>query len=134
MWKWKVIIIALLMVAYGANGLFMIVDPALWYVTIDGVTDTGPYNTHFLRDIGLIYGTLAVSLALALSFRRMLYPLTLIPFIWVGLHALLHVWDIFAGRLPVEHWMLDLPGVFAPAIVHGFLSWWVKPDWEASFN
>ena len=42
-------------VAAVANGLFMLVAPMDWYFAVPGVTTTGPFNQHFLRDIGLIY-------------------------------------------------------------------------------
>ena len=48
-------IAALLGVALTANGVFMLVAPADWYVAVPGVTATGPFNHHFLRDIGLIF-------------------------------------------------------------------------------
>jgi hypothetical protein len=35
------------------NGLFMLVAPLVWYEFIPGVTDTGLFNQHFIRDIGL---------------------------------------------------------------------------------
>jgi hypothetical protein len=42
-------------VALAANGIFMLVAPETWYFTVPGVTSTGPFNQHFLRDIGLIF-------------------------------------------------------------------------------
>ena len=36
------------------NGLFMLLAPSAWYHFIPGVTDTGSFNQHFIRDIGLI--------------------------------------------------------------------------------
>lgn len=41
-------------VALAANGIFMLVAPENWYFAVPGVTSTGPFNQHFLRDIGLI--------------------------------------------------------------------------------
>ena len=38
-----------------ANGIFMLVSPEHWYVAVPGVTDTRPFNQHFIRDIGLIF-------------------------------------------------------------------------------
>jgi hypothetical protein len=37
-----------------ANGLFMLVAPSVWYEFVPGVTDTGFFNQHFVRDIGII--------------------------------------------------------------------------------
>ena len=38
-----------------ANGVFMLVSPLDWYFAVPGVTTTGPFNQHFLRDIGIIF-------------------------------------------------------------------------------
>ena len=37
------------------NGIFMLASPETWYFAVPGVTSTGPFNQHFLRDIGLIF-------------------------------------------------------------------------------
>jgi hypothetical protein len=42
-------------VALEANGVFMLVSPENWYFTVSGVTSPGPFNQHFVRDIGLIF-------------------------------------------------------------------------------
>src|SRR5437879_1387792 len=47
--------------------------------------------------------------------------------LFYGLHALVHVADLLAGRLAADHWLVDLPGVFVPAIGLAVLSlprWW----------
>jgi len=44
-----------------ANGLFMLVAPAVWYEFVPGVTDTGFFNQHFIRDIGIIQLFLGVA-------------------------------------------------------------------------
>jgi hypothetical protein len=47
--------------------------------------------------------------------------------LFLVLHALIHVADLVAGRLPGEHWLVDLPGVFVPAILILVLAlprWW----------
>ena len=38
-----------------ANGLVMLTVPAIWYARVPGVVDTGPFNAHFVRDIGAAY-------------------------------------------------------------------------------
>ena len=44
-----------------ANGLFMLVAPQVWYELVPGVTDTGFFNQHFIRDIGIIQLFLGVA-------------------------------------------------------------------------
>jgi uncharacterized protein YjeT (DUF2065 family) len=38
-----------------ANGLTMLAVPMSWYTMVPGVVDTGPFNLHFVRDIGVAY-------------------------------------------------------------------------------
>lgn len=54
--KWLCLSVATLFgVALLGNGVSMLVSPEAWYVAVPGVTTTGPFNQHFLRDIGLIF-------------------------------------------------------------------------------
>ena len=44
-----------------------------------------------------------------------------------ALHAGIHVADLMTGRLGLDHWLIDAPGVFAPAILLAVLClprWW----------
>jgi hypothetical protein len=99
-----------------ANGFLMLVDPAQWYAIVPGVPETGPFNPHFVRDIGAIYvvagGALAV---LALDERAV--PAAFAGALFLTLHALVHVADAITGRLHTEHVLSDLVTVFAPAAI-----------------
>lgn len=99
-----------------ANGLFMLADSASWYAMVPGVPETGPFNPHFVRDIGAVYvvagGALAV---LALDERAV--PAALAGALFLTLHALVHVADAIAGRLHTDHILSDLVTVFAPAVI-----------------
>ena len=112
--------------AAGINGVWMIADPAGWYAGVPGVHDTGPLNEHFVRDIGAAYLTVAACLALA--WRR---PLAAVPLLWAGsvfmvLHGLFHLGESVAGRLPLVHLLIDLPGVLLPALALPALAWWSR--------
>ena len=47
------------------NSLFMLISPATWYHKLPGaVPDFGPYNEHFIRDIGcvqLVFAMIAIA-------------------------------------------------------------------------
>ena len=58
-----------------ANGLFMLYSPNDWYFAVPGVTTTGPFNQHFIRDIGLIF--LFVGTAFLLGAARPQYRVIL---------------------------------------------------------
>ena len=107
-----------------ANGLWMLLAPGGWYHHLPAaVPDTGPLNPHFVRDIGAAFVTIGAVLLLAPPSRRVLLAVTL----FYVLHAVVHVTDLTAGRLGAEHWLIDLPGVFLPALVLGALClprWW----------
>jgi hypothetical protein len=79
------------------NGVFMLADGQRWYETIPGVTHTGPFNPHFVADIGAAY--LAASLALvARAWRPRYWPAAIAGVGFLGLHALIHVADIAQGH------------------------------------
>jgi len=111
-----------------ANGLWMLAAPASWYHGLPaGVPDTGPLNVHFVRDIGAAFTTIGVALWLAAPAARRHAGVLRATALFYGLHALVHVSDLCAGRLAAGHWLVDFPGVFLPAIVLGVLSlprWW----------
>lgn len=112
--------------AFLGNALFMLGAPQRWYETIDGVPNTGPFNVHFVRDIGMAYLTQAILLFWAAWRFALAFPLTLAVTLFLGLHALLHFWDIAAGRLPGAHLLIDLPGVFLPVLVAAALAFWCR--------
>ena len=100
------------------NGAWMLLFPLSWYTDLPAaVPHTGPFNPHFVRDLGVVF--LVVGLAFGWSAlnvnRSRLVHLALTVF-FVG-HALIHLTDILAGRLPHSHWLMDLPGVFVPALI-----------------
>lgn len=100
------------------NALWMLADPEGWYHNLPArVPDTGPLNLHFVRDIGCAYAAVGIAFCCAAETPSMRRGVLLGGALFYGFHALLHVADIVAGRLPAEHWLVDLPGVFAPAIL-----------------
>jgi hypothetical protein len=103
-----------------ANALWMLAGPMHWYEELPAaVPDTGPFNPHFVRDIGCAF--LAVGIALVWSARaaRERRALAAVALLFLGFHALLHVYDTAVGNLPSDHWWLDFAGVYLPLIVLG---------------
>ena len=110
-----------------ANGLWMLAAPADWYERLPaGVPDTGPLNLHFVRDIGAAFTTIGVAFCVAAPRAREHRAVVLGAGLFFVLHALIHVADLVADRLPYDHWLIDLPGVFAPA---AFLAVLALPRW-----
>ena len=80
-----------------------------------GVTATGPYNPHFVRDIGAAYlvtaaGPGVVRLASrAKAGRRWSRAAA-----FLTLHAAIHVFDAACGTKPLADVLRDFAGVYLP--------------------
>src|SRR5215470_11480859 len=106
----------------------MLLAPASWYANLPAaVPDTGPLNLHFVRDIGAAFSTIGLALCVAAPRAERHRNVVLAATAFFGLHAIIHVTDMLSGRLHHSHWLIDLPGVFLPAIIFGVLClprWW----------
>jgi hypothetical protein len=110
------------LVLFGAggllNGVWMLADPPGWYLKLPAaVPDTGPLNEHFVRDIGSAFVVMAVGVLVAAFRPALRLPLVALTSLFYWLHALVHVTDTLAGRLPASHWTIDFPGVYLPALL-----------------
>jgi hypothetical protein len=71
-------IAAILAIPTLINGLAMLVAGPFWYAHVPGVTETGPFNPHFVQDIGVAF--LAAGLALAArAWRPRYWPAAVTP-------------------------------------------------------
>jgi uncharacterized protein YjeT (DUF2065 family) len=104
------------------NGLVMLAAPAPWYGAVPGVTETGPFNSHFVRDIGAAYLACGAALAWA-SAREAARPAASFAALFLAIHAAVHLWDALAGRETWSQLLIDLPGVFAPPALAVWLAW-----------
>lgn len=107
-----------------ANGLYMLVSPTDWYFAIPGVTSTGPFNQHFLRDIGLIFlllGGAFVTGAARPDARIFLWSAATL---WLGGHALFHFWEVAVGICGPSAISRDFPAVTLPSILGAVLTLW----------
>jgi len=122
---WR-IVLALFAAGSLANGAWMLADPPGWYANLPAaVPDTGPLNAHFVRDIGSAFVVMGAGL-LGAAFRPALrVPLVLLVSLFYWLHALVHVADTLAGRLPASHWAIDFPGVYLPALALAGITAWL---------
>lgn len=97
------------------NGCAMLVAGRPWYDTVPGVSATGPYNPHFVADIGVAFLAAAASLLLGAVTRNRLLALPA-AFFLVG-HGLVHAFSWISHGIPGS-WpaaLTDLVGVFLPA-------------------
>ena len=107
-----------------ANGIFMLVSPSAWYFAVPGVTTTGPFNQHFVRDIGLIF--LFVGTAFLIGTARPQHRLALwaAATLWLWGHALFHFWEVAVGICGPSALVRDFAAVTLPAILGTVLTLW----------
>ncbi|OCK55595.1 hypothetical protein [Bradyrhizobium sp. LMTR 3] len=94
------------------NGLAMLMAGPLWYETVPGVTDTGPFNPHFVQDIGAAF--LVAGLALAMrAWRPRYWPAAVAGAGFLAAHGLIHLVLIISGH--AQHAAFDLLAVVLPS-------------------
>ncbi|CAG1008818.1 MAG: hypothetical protein F9K19_13765 [Rhizobiaceae bacterium] len=109
-------ILIILAAWHGANGVFMLVAPEAWYAFVPDVTETGPANLHFIRDIGLAFMASAAGLVAA---TRAEAPaaILLAPAIFLGGHAGIHLVELFEHGATAATALRDTALILVP----GFL-------------
>src|SRR4249919_844725 len=108
---------AVLTVMMAGNGLAMLFAGLWWYGVVPGVTATGPFNPHFVRDIGAAYLVVGAGLA-AFAWRpRAAWPALAAAAGFLTLHAAVHVFDAACGTRPLQDVIRDFGGVYLPALI-----------------
>jgi len=106
------------------NGLFMLVAPSVWYEFIPGVTDTGFFNQHFIRDIGIIQLFLGVAFVIGMIRPERRVGLWAAATLWLIAHAVFHLWEVAVGICSPSVILRDFPAVTLPAIIGVLLTLW----------
>jgi hypothetical protein len=94
------------------NGTLMLFDGATWYASVPGVVETGPYNPHFVQDIGAAFLVAGLALA-ARAWRPVYWPAAVAGAGFLAAHALIHLVLIAAGH--DHHAGLDLAIIVLPS-------------------
>ena len=118
-------LLLLLGVLHLTNGAAMLIAPMSWYEAVPGVAGTGPFNHHFVMDVGMAFiasgglflqgardGASAASFAVAGA-------------AWPILHALIHIAGWFTSGFPVQPRVIfsEVIGVVALAALGGIVAW-----------
>lgn len=110
----------ILAVFYAASGAIMLAAPEWWYGATPGVSGTGPYNPHFVIDIGIAFtvsgfmiGWGAAGAGWRLVLAGAAFPLG---------HALFHVVEFIGGHSHGPLWV-ELFGVIVPAASALWVAW-----------
>jgi len=99
------------------NGLIMLAFSKHWYDAVPGVALTGPFNRHFVEDIGAAFLAAGFGLV-ARAWRTRYWPAALAGAAFLALHALIHLTMAVAMTLGLgsdQTWGFDIALVIAPA-------------------
>lgn len=108
---------------HGFNGLRMIFDPAGWYASVPGIEHTGPFNGHFVPDIGFIFVTSAVGFAVWAARPRAAAAWAAMAALWPALHGIFHIIG-FGHHLPEGLALVtETAGVILPGLVGVAIAW-----------
>jgi hypothetical protein len=124
-----VLIAVVIMVAFNGillsvNGLFMLVAPLAWYDFVPGVADTGFFNQHFIRDIGIIQLFLGLAFGIGMVAPDRRVGLWGAATLWLIAHAVFHLWEVAVGICSPSAIPRDFAGVTLPAIIGTVLTLW----------
>jgi len=100
----------------GWLSIHMLYDPEGWYNFVPGVTDTGFFNQHFIRDIGIIQGFIAASFAIGVFRPERRVELWAAATLWLIAHAAFHLWEVAVGICSASVLVRDFPAVSLPAL------------------
>jgi peptidoglycan/LPS O-acetylase OafA/YrhL len=103
---------AILAIPTVLNGLAMLVAGPRWYETVPGVPDTGPFNPHFVQDIGVAFLVAGLALA-ARAWRPRYWPAAVAGASFLAAHALLHLAMLAGGH--THHPAFDLLAIVLPS-------------------
>ncbi|WP_374130407.1 hypothetical protein [Sphingomonas sp. 28-62-20] len=100
-----------------ANGLFMLIWPLDWYQSVPNVPLTGPFNPHFVRDIGAAYLATAMMLGWAVGDLRGRWLGVVTGGLWLALHGGIHIYEVSVGICGTGVFLADAPGVLGPPVL-----------------
>lgn len=103
-------------------GITILLAPWHFYHSVPGSHLFGPFNSHFVRDVGLVYLS---SGAIGLFGHRTSQPaLYLSANLWSTLHAVFHLHLWVHRAFPLDHiFLFDVTTVVAPPIVVWLVYW-----------
>ena len=125
MQRWLAAILAVFNVA---NGLVMLFASSLWWNSVPGVPDTGPFNPHFVQDVGAAF--LIAGLALAARVWRAAYwPAAVAASGFLVAHAAIHLVMIATGH--DHHADADIAAIIVPAALALYSAFPNKGEYHA---
>ena len=96
------------------NGLAMLFAGPTWYANVPGASGTGPFNPHFVQDIGGAFLVAGMALAVR-AWQPRYWPAAVAGAGFLAAHALIHLVEIAGGH--DHHATFDLFAVVLPSAV-----------------
>jgi hypothetical protein len=113
------------------NGLWMLLAPESWYAAVPGVTLEGPFNHHFIGDIGFAFIASGAGMLMALRNGVAAAAFVLAGATWPALHACFHVWEWITDGLPSDPHILVSTGIGVIVVSFlGFALAWMRAKQE----
>jgi hypothetical protein len=125
---WDRYLAALTALALGANCVFMLIAPLSWYDAVPGVPATGPFNPHFVRDVGAAYLVSALAIGWFAWRPRQGWPALVAAAAFLTAHAGIHVYDASCGANALADIQRDFVGVYLLALIPLLLAVFRKPE------
>ncbi|HEX8668603.1 MAG TPA: hypothetical protein VF727_09570 [Allosphingosinicella sp.] len=120
------ILAALLALFLVGNGTVMLAAPEAWYQAVPGVTGTGPFNRHFVNDVGGAFLVAGGGLGWAALRPAQGWPAAVAGAAFLALHALIHLAEALGGH-GLHAIGRDFNGVYLPALLAVALAFVLKP-------
>ena len=119
---------AVLALTMGGNGVVMLAAGRWWYGAVAGVPETGPFNPHFVKDIGAAYVVVGAAFAwLSARPSPIARGASLAAALFLCLHGAVHLTEAIDAPAGLADLVRDFPGVLLPAI----LAAWVAAAYPA---
>jgi AhpD family alkylhydroperoxidase len=109
---WIARLLALLL---AANAAYMLLAAEAWYRAVPGVAATGPFNHHFVGDVGLAFLAAAASLFVGSLKPERLAGHALPAAIFLAGHAILHLVGFGLHGHAGGSWLTDAGAIHLPA-------------------
>ena len=107
----------LLAALLAANAAYMLIAAETWYRSVPGVAANGPFNQHFIGDVGIAYLAAAVALFAGSLSPARLSALALPAAIFLAGHAFLHLIGFGIHAEGNATWFTQAYGIYLPALL-----------------
>ena len=111
------IVLGLAAAFLAGDAIFQLAEPMAWYWTIPGVPLTGPYNPHFVRDIGAAYLAVVVGFAWFAWRPHQGWPALVAATTFLVGHAVIHIRDEACSADPLAAMGRDAFGIHLFALL-----------------